>query len=482
MMRRLIIFTLIVLLYSSCAVNPVTGKRELMLMSESQEISMGVSYDPQIIQMYGSYNDPELQKFIEEKGKKMGAISHRPNLEYQFRLLDSPVVNAFAVPGGFVYFTRGIMAHFNNEAEFAGVLGHEIGHITARHSARQQSQAMLAQLALIGGMIASEEFMKYADIANAGLSLLFLKYSRDNESESDKLGVEYSTEIGYNSTEMAYFFNTLKRLSGGSGALPEFMSTHPDPGDRLNNVKNLTRNLHLKKNLDPSLLKVNRDAYLQRIDGLVYGEDPRQGYVENSVFYHPEMKFKYNIPQGWQTVNTPSQVQMAPKDNKAVMLLTVEAGNSLANAEQEVIQRNKLRLIESNITTVNKIPARAIIAELEPQQDAQGQSKELRVIIYLIQYNNTIFNMTGIATKADFNNYFGTFTASMRSFSELTDQTKLSKQPERIKIITVANDSTLKEVLRRNGIPEDRMNELSILNGMMPEDVVKAGMLIKSVR
>lgn len=482
-MRGLVICIFMVLLYSSCAVNPVTGKRELMLMTESQEISMGVSYDPQIIRMYGSYNDPELLKFIEEKGKKMGAISHRPNLEYQFRLLDSPVVNAFAVPGGFVYFTRGIMAHFNNEAEFAGVLGHEIGHITARHSVRQQSQAMLAQLALLGGMMASEEFMKYADIANAGLSLLFLKYSRENESESDKLGVEYSTEIGYNSTEMAYFFNTLKRLSGGAGgALPEFLSTHPDPEDRLNNIKNLTKSLHLKKNLDPSLLKVNRDAYLRRIDGLVYGDDPRQGFVENSVFYHPEMKFKFNIPQGWQTVNSPSQVQTAPKDNKAVMLLTLEEGTSLDDAEREVIRRNKLRLIESNITRVNKIPAKAIIAELEPQQNAQDQSQELRVMIYLIQYNNTIFNMTGIASKAEFNNYAGAFTASMRSFSELTDPTKLSKQPERIKIITVANDSTLKEVLRRDGIPEDRINELSILNGMMPDDPVKAGMLIKSVR
>ena len=481
-MKQVSYLVLFFLIMSSCAVNPVTGKKELMLMTESQEISMGVSYDPQITQMYGTYNDPSLQKFIEEKGKKMGAISHRPNLDYQFRLLDSPVVNAFAVPGGFVYFTRGIMAHFNNEAEFAGVLGHEIGHITARHSARQQSQAMLAQIALIGGSIASEEFRRYADIANAGVSLLFLKYSRDNETESDKLGVEYSTEIGYNSTEMAYFFNTLKRLSGDGGALPTFMSTHPDPGDRLNNVKNLTRSLHLKKNLDPSILKVNRDGYLRMIDGLVYGEDPRQGFVENSVFYHPDMKFRYNIPQGWKTVNTPSQVQMAPEDGKALMLLTLEAGNSLANAEQEVIKRNNLKVIESNVTTVNRIPARAIMAELEPQQNQQGQTQELRVIIYLIQYNNMIYNMTGVAAKADFNNYFGAFTSSMRSFAELTDQAKLNKQPEKIKILTVSRDGTLRQVLSADGIPESRINEFSILNGMMPEDPVKSGMLIKSVR
>ena len=134
-LNPLILFIIILggLMLSTCAVNPVTGKKELMFMSEEQEIALGQQSDPSIVAMYGLYEDETLQEFINKKGQEMAAISHRPHLKYEFKILDSPVVNAFALPGGYVYFTRGILAHFNNEAEFAGVLGHEIGHITARH-------------------------------------------------------------------------------------------------------------------------------------------------------------------------------------------------------------------------------------------------------------------------------------------------------------------------------------------------------------
>ena len=181
--------------FSSCARNPITGKKEISLLSASGEQAMGDQADPSIIAAYGMYDDQSLQDFINEKGRAMGKISHLPDLTYNFRLLDSPVVNAFAVPGGYVYFTRGIMAHFNNEAEFAGVLGHEIGHITARHSAKQQTQQMLGQALFIGGVIASEKFRNVANQASQGLGLMFLKFGRDHESQSDELGVEYSTKI-----------------------------------------------------------------------------------------------------------------------------------------------------------------------------------------------------------------------------------------------------------------------------------------------
>ena len=197
---------IVLLLLDSCAKNPVTGKTEFMLMSKEQEIAMGQQSDPEIVAFFGIYQDEQLQRFIDQKGEAMAAISHRPDLPFEFKIVDSPVVNAFAVPGGFVYFTRGIMAHFNNEAEFAGVLGHEIGHITARHSAKQYSNAMLGQLGLVAGTIISPEFAQFADIAQQGLQLLFLKFGRDAESQSDKLGVQYSTQIGYDAAEMADLF------------------------------------------------------------------------------------------------------------------------------------------------------------------------------------------------------------------------------------------------------------------------------------
>ncbi|HET9432036.1 MAG TPA: M48 family metallopeptidase, partial [Chitinophagaceae bacterium] len=219
---------------SNCARNPVTGKKQVVLMSEEQEIAMGKEADPQIIAQFGLYEDTALQNFINVKGKQMAAISHRPKLEYGFRVLDSEVLNAFAVPGGYVYFTRGIMAHFNSEADFAGVLGHEIGHITHRHSVAQQRNQILGQLGIIAGIIISPELARFAEAASTGLQLLFLKYSRDAEREADELGVEYSSKIGYDAQQMANFFTTLERKSTGSASaeLPEFLSTHPNPGDR----------------------------------------------------------------------------------------------------------------------------------------------------------------------------------------------------------------------------------------------------------
>ncbi|WP_375419532.1 M48 family metalloprotease, partial [uncultured Hymenobacter sp.] len=171
-MRKPALLAASALLLTNCAVNPVTGKKEVMLVSEGQELAMGQQSDPAVAAQMGIYPDQKIQNFINEKGKKMGAISHRPNLTYQFRVVDSPVINAFAIPGGYVYFTRGIMAHFNNEAQFAGVLGHEIGHVTARHSAKQQTNAIIGQVGLMGAMIASPRLAQFGEQASQGLQLL----------------------------------------------------------------------------------------------------------------------------------------------------------------------------------------------------------------------------------------------------------------------------------------------------------------------
>ena len=158
------------------------------------------------------YPDSNLQNYLNERGQAMAKISHRPNLAFQFKVVDSDVVNAFAVPGGYVYVTRGILAHFNSEAQLMGVLGHEIGHVTARHSAQQYTSQTFTQLGLVIGMIAFPKFQQFGDLASTGLQLLFLKFSRDHESQSDKLGVEYSSKLGYDAHEMASFFNTLGKL------------------------------------------------------------------------------------------------------------------------------------------------------------------------------------------------------------------------------------------------------------------------------
>ncbi|MFZ4544503.1 MAG: M48 family metalloprotease, partial [Saprospiraceae bacterium] len=304
--KRVAYLSLFALFLFSCAKNPVTGKKQFNLISESQEIAIGKEADPGIIQQFGLYDDPKMQAFINEKGQEMVKISHRPNLKFTFRILNSPVVNAFALPGGYVYFTRGIMASFNNEAEFAGVLGHEIGHVTARHGAQQQTQQILAQVGLMAGIIAVPQLAQFAEAAQQGIGLLMLKFGRNHESQSDQLGVQYSTKIGYNSLYMADFFKTLGRITDQAGArIPTFLSTHPNPDDRFGNVKKQSE--AIQKTLDPTSLKVNRDAYLKMVDGIVYGEDPKEGYIENSIFYHPELKFQFPVPKDWQTQNSPSQ-------------------------------------------------------------------------------------------------------------------------------------------------------------------------------
>lgn len=472
-------FTLLLFVSTACSKNPVTGKRDFMLLSKEQEIAMGKQSDPEIVAYFGLYEDTALQQFIEQKGQKMAAVSHRSDLSYEFKIVDSPVINAFAVPGGYVYFTRGIMAHFNNEAEFAGVLGHEIGHIAARHSAKQYSKAMLAQVGLVAGMVIAPEFQQFADIAQQGVGLLFLKFGRDAERESDRLGVEYSTKIGYDAQEMAEFFLTLDRVAKESGAqsVPTFLSTHPDPQDRLERVTKLAA--EWKKKAQVSNLQVNRNAYLKMIDGITYGEDPRQGFVENSTFYHPQLAFQFRIPQGWTFQNTPQQVQMAPKDGKALLVTTLAKGESLQAAAEAVIKNNQLRVVESRQDQVNGLPAVVMIAEPTPQEgQQQGQ---IRALIYLIGYGGNIYQMMGISTLNDFNAYLPVFNSTVTSFGKLTDPSKLNRKPDRISVKPARAAGTLAQVLAGLQVDQDKMQELAILNGMQLEERVEQGTLIKVI-
>lgn len=453
-----------------CVRNPVTGKKELSLMSKKQELALGKQSDPSIVGTFGKYDDDNLQKFINEKGKEMAAISHRPDLPYEFKILDSPVVNAFAVPGGYVYFTRGIMAHFNNEAEFAGVLGHEIGHITARHSAKQYSSQMIGQLGFVLGMVLSEDFRQYSNLASTGLQLAFLKFGRNHESQSDKLGVEYSTEIGYDAHEMAGFFNTLHRMRGDGEQIPTFLSTHPDPLDRYQKVNSMATKEQTKDGKNG--YRVNRDKYLRMIDGLVYGEDPKQGYVENNYFYHPVMKFQFPVPGSWTTVNTPAQLQIAPADGKAVILMNLAQGTSAAAAMQAAISKDSIQVMSKKNINVNGLNAVKMMGNMQ---------NNVRLLIYMIEYDGRVYQLSGLSEIANFSQYQSTFVSTFSKFKKLTDPTKLNKKAERIRIQPVKKDATLKVALQSYKMPAKRLEELSVLNGMLLTDKVTKGMLIKTL-
>ena len=478
-MKKLTII-LLVFITASCSRNPVTGKKEVMLMSKSQEIAIGKQNDPAIVAQFGLYEDAKIQNFIKSKGDAMAKVSHMPDLEFHFKILDSPVVNAFALPGGYVYFTRGIMAHFNNEAQFAGVLGHEIGHVTARHSAKQYTKQMFAQVGLMAGLIASEKFRNFANEANQGLGLLFLKFGRDAESQSDELGVEYSTAIKYDSHQMADFFETLERLQKQAGqSIPDFLSTHPNPADRHNKVHELTDEIQKDKN--KAHLRVNRESYLRMIDGMIYGEDPRQGYVENNVFYHPELKFEFPVPANWQLANSPAQVQMAPKDGQALMIFTVAQGQSLDEVAQKLVQENQFKVINSQRTNINGLSAISMLSEQTQQDQATGQSQTLKIQSSIIKYGNLIYVFHGLSDVANFGRYHNSFKQSMNGFKQLNDPSKINVKPDRLDIVAAKSDGTVDKALRALGVNQKDLSQIAILNGMELNDQIKSGELLKII-
>jgi predicted Zn-dependent protease len=231
-----------------------------------------------------------------------------------------------------------------------------------------------------------------------------------------------------------------------------------------------------KQKLNLTAAQVNRNTYLQRIDGIIYGEDPKQGFVENSAFYHPQLKFQFQIPANWAHQNSPQTFQMAPKDGKAMMMLTMAPGKSLEEAANGVLQQNKLTVVESKETTVNGLRAIAMVAD---QRQEQGT---LRTLSYLIQQGDNLYWMLGVSNITDFNNYNRYFSSTMQSFKTLTDPSKLNKKPERVRIKTVKQATTLDQALKSYNTPSTRMEELAILNGMKLTERVTAGTMIKVIQ
>jgi len=459
----------------SCAVNPVTGKKELMLMSSSDELAMGQQTDPQILQTYGKYEDADLARYVSALGKRLGALSHQPNLAYSIQVLDSPVVNAFAVPGGYVYLTRGILAYLNDEAELAGVVAHEIGHIAARHSAQQYSKAQFAQLGLGLGSAVSKTFRKYAGIAQAGVGLLFLSFSRSNEREADALGVEYSAKAGYDSNHMANLFVSLERLNPGEsrGGLPGWFSTHPNPENRIAAIQRDTQ--VWREKIPQTRFAVNRDQYLQQIDGIVFGEDPRQGYVEGNAFYHPELRFQFPVPAGWKVNNTASQVQMIDQDQSAVILFSSAPEKTPSAAANAFINESKAAVVKSESTKVNGMPAHRLISDVTTEQGA------IRVMSYFIQKGQAVYAFLGYTEQARFDGYSRVFDQTMGRFNNLTDSGKINVKPERLDVRRTTTQGSLRQALGRFGGSAAKLEDLAILNGMKLDDAVPGNAFLKVV-
>jgi predicted Zn-dependent protease len=296
---------------AACATNPATGKREFSLMSEAQEIALGQQMDGEVRRQMGVYEDAALQRYVETIGMRLAKASERPNLPWHFAVVDEPAINAFALPGGYIYVTRGILPFLDSEAELAGVLGHEIGHVTARHSAQQYTQATTAGVGVTLLSIFVPEARPLQGVTETALGVLFLKHGRDDELQADELGVRYTASTGWNPAGVAGMLRTLGRLDEADGSrrgVPNWLSTHPTPTDRVARLQAIVQKTA------PVAAKTDEAEFLRRVDGIVFGDSPSDGIVRNNTFLHPVLRFSIAFPPQWDVRNSPEQVAAKAPD------------------------------------------------------------------------------------------------------------------------------------------------------------------------
>jgi predicted Zn-dependent protease len=455
----------------ACATNPVTGKRQLAFISEKDEIALGKQSAEQVKAQMGEYPDPKLQAYVSRLGLEMAKKSERPNLPWSFTVMDDPTVNAFALPGGPIFVTRGILTHMTSEAELAGVLGHEIGHVTARHSVEQMSKAQLAQLGLGVGMIVSETVRGVGQAAMAGLQVLFLKYGRDAEKQSDELGFKYMVGQGYDPREMAAMFTTLERVSAaqGAGRVPEWASTHPDPGSRADKALERAGKLPADQ---LSKLQDGREQFVAMLDGMVFGEDPRQGYFEGSAFIHPALKFRLELPAGWQAQNAPSAVVAVSPGKDAAFQLTVAGKLAPEEAMRKFFAQEGVK------------PAQLAGGGSAPRggQYFQAQSEQgvLGGLVTFVEHGGLTFQLVGFAPAEKLAAADPAFRKTVASFAPLTDPAALAVQPARLELVKLPRKMTVAQFAAE--YPSSAaVEQLAIINGVDKDGTLEAGTLAKRV-
>jgi len=458
--------------FAACATNPATGKRMLSLVSESQEISLGRSYSQQVEATMSIYDDVELQAYVERVGQSLAATSERPDLPWSFKIVDDPVVNAFALPGGFIYVTRGILTYFDSEAELASVVGHEIGHVTARHSVEQMSRAQLGGLVLGVGSALSRGVQRFGGLAQSGLGVLFLSYSRGDERQADALGVRYALRDGYDPREAIKVHEMLGRQTaarGGSG-VPAWLSTHPSSADRIDRLRQQLDTIPASALTGTRILA---DEYLRHVDGVVFGTNPRQGFFEGEVFKHPDLAFQLTLPRGWQTENLPQAVIAQSPDNDAVIEFKLASGGHAA-AARDFFSQDGVRQRNVSEGSVHGFPA--TLGEFE----ARTNNGTLAGLATFFDYDGHTYRVLGYTTSDRLETYRPTFSAATNSFDRLTDRAALEVQPLRIKLVTVQRSTTLARMVAGRPSPLNG-EDLAILNGIALSDPIEPGRTIKWV-
>jgi predicted Zn-dependent protease len=452
------------LLLLGCSTNPATGRSQIALISEQQ-----------VQQQLGLYPDPRLQAYVSRVGQKLAADSERPNLPWTFRVVDDPSVNAFALPGGFVYVTRGLMTHLTSEAELASVVGHEIGHVTARHSVEQMSKQQLAQIGLLAGMILKPELANYGNLAGSGLQLMFLKFSRDDERQADHLGLRYMNHEGYDPREMPQVFEVLRRVStqsqGQQGRLPNWLSTHPAEEERIRTISGEVAQL----GGDFSNRTVNRETYLQSLDDVVFGQNPREGYFVGSTFIQPDLGFEIRFPQGWKTSNEKSAVGAISPGQDAIVMVSLSDQRSPQAAAQKFFSQQGIQSGQSLQVNPNGLTAVSQVFGVQG-----SQSGDLQGVATFVEHNNKVYQILGYTGTQSWGRYDQVLAGTAATFGPVRDRRALEVQPKRIDVVSLPSAMTLQEFAQRYPSTVD-FNTVAIINQADANTRFPAGAEVKRV-
>lgn len=476
---RSILMPLTAAFLAACAMNPATGKKEVSLMSEAQEVALGQQMDPEIRREMGVYDDPELQRYVESIGSRLARLSERPELPWHFTVLDAPAVNAFALPGGYIYLTRGILPFLNDEAQLAGVLGHEIGHVTARHSAQQYTKATGASVGLALLSIFVPQAQAVQGITEQALGVLFLKHGRDDELQADQLGVRYTAAGRWNPAGVAGMLTALQRLDQASGSrkgVPNWLSTHPAPADRVEKIQPVIQQARAAMSGDA--VETDRASFLQRLDGIVYGDSPSEGIVRGNEFLHPDLRLAVTFPRGWEVQNSQSQVvAKAPGEEQYMILqLVPDPRGSVEQIAQTGMANAGFRQLDGRPVRING--ADAYVGTYQGSLEGLGN---VVVTAAHVAHERNVYVLAGLAPRGAAGAAGRAFESSIGSFRSLTRAEAAEIKPNRVDLYTVREGDTWESISQRTGRGTLSASTLAIMNSYDPGQAPRPGDRIKVV-
>ena len=477
--RRIAVIVFGALGLTHCAQNPVTGGKDFVLMSEQQEIQMGAQAHADVLKEYAALDNPALQAYVNGVGRRLAQQSHRPNLQWHFTVVDSPDVNAFALPGGYVYITRGIMAYLNSEAELAGVVGHEIGHVTARHGVRQQSASTAAGLGAVLGSILVPGLNN-----QAGASLLqtlaqawTAGYGREHELESDRLGAEYLAKTGYRPQAMIDVIGVLKNQELFSaeqakrdGRQPRTyhgtFDTHPSNDARLRQVVGEANKYTVASPRE------GRSDYLQKMAGVYFGDSPDQGLIRNNALLHEKLGLAIQFPPGWRVQNRPDRViALSPKGDAVVELQQGPKHDRALETLQKGVKLDAGARYDSG--SLNGYPAAF----------AAGAQQGKPVVVAAVVFKGTQYLIAGMAKdKPVYDRERNTLRAAINSFRAITPAERQAARPHLLQLITAQPGMTMATLARQSPLGADAESQLRLMNDLYPSGEPKPGQLLKIVQ